>query len=532
VTTKSAAPAIDIVTAVKDPQLIGDILSPAQEALLRSIYGLTVPEEQVPLVERCTGRPPQPGIEYRESAIIAGRRSGKSDKIASNICLYEAMFRHHRISAGERAIVLLLAQNVRQAGVVNGYIRGKLERSPILQQHVLAMRSHEVDLDNGVTIAVYPSSFRSIRGLSVIACVCDEIGYWWTETEYSNPDVEVIRAVRPAMATFPHAKLILVSSPYAKSGVLWDAWQSRHDDPDTLVWHAPTALMNPTVRAAFLEKERARDPEVFAREYLAEFTDAVSSFLPSDAIEACTIRGRNEVAQAPHAFRYVCALDAAYVNDTFAMAVAHHDRTRDVVVIDHVAGWKGSKQSPVRLTDVLPQLKAIAARYGIGAVTADQYGVEPLRHALKSIGLEINERTFTAGSKADMFSNLKSLVVERRIELLDHAESLRELRGLEVELMPGGQTRVGHAHRASAHDDFATAIALAAFETRQDRGPRPVESIEELMCGEPYDTIREFGPSPSFEEWMDPIGYRRRDAHGLEIIAEIGQDGRMRRFDL
>ena len=33
-----------------------------------------------------------------------------------------------------------------------------------------------------------------------------------------------------------------------------------------LVWQTPNALMNPTVPAAFLERERRRDPENFARE--------------------------------------------------------------------------------------------------------------------------------------------------------------------------------------------------------------------------------------------------------------------------
>jgi len=210
---------IDIISAIKDPNILGDELSPAQEAALRTLYGLPVDGDMAALVAQCTGRMPEMR-EYREAAFICGRRSGKSDKLAANVAIYESFFRKHKLSAGERGIVLLMAQNVRAANVVANYIKGKIEKSPILSQHVVASRALELDLDNGITIAIHPSSFRAIRGLSVVTCICDEVAFWFTETEYANPDVEVVRAVRPAMATFEHAKLILVSSPYAKAGVL------------------------------------------------------------------------------------------------------------------------------------------------------------------------------------------------------------------------------------------------------------------------------------------------------------------------
>ena len=54
-------------------------------------------------------------------------------------------------------------------------------------------------------------------------------------------------------------------------------------------------------------------------------------------------------------------------------------------------------------------------------------------------------------------------------------ESLRELRGLEVELLPGGTARIGHGRRG--HDDYADVIALVAREATK-RGPR-LEAIGE-----------------------------------------------------
>ena len=57
-------------------------------------------------------------------------------------------------------------------------------------------------------------------------------------------------------------------------------WLVGQDDPDLLVWRAPSTLMNPSLKPARLERERRLDAVRFAREYEAEFVDDVAAFLP------------------------------------------------------------------------------------------------------------------------------------------------------------------------------------------------------------------------------------------------------------
>jgi hypothetical protein len=263
------------------------------------------------------------------------------------------------------------------------------------------------------------------------------------------------------MATFPNAKLVLASSPYAMNGVLWDLWANRKKDREVLVWHAPTALMNPTVPARFLENEKKRDVETYRREYEAEFAEAVSAYIPAEAIAACVVEGRASVPAQPRLFNYEAAVDAAFKGDVFTLAVAHKDCRDDRVVVDHVYGWEGSRQEPVRLGQVIPEIRNVLDRYGTRVVYGDQFGAEPLKHAFREAGIEFEEVPFTLQSKADLYANLRSYILDRRIELLDHRESLRELRALEVQLLPGGHPRVGHPNRGGIHDDYADAIALA-----------------------------------------------------------------------
>ena len=81
--------------------------------------------------------------------------------------------------------------------------------------------------------------------------------------------------------------------------------------------------------------------------------------------------------------------------------------------------------------------------------------------------LEYEERTFTNQSKADFYATLRSRIMDQTIELLDHPDSLKELRGLELENLPGGSIRIGHARHVRSHDDYADAMALAVSEASQ-----------------------------------------------------------------
>ena len=85
-----------------------------------------------------------------------------------------------------------------------------------------------------MVIAVYPCSYRAPRGITVLCGIADEVAFWRDENS-SNSDVEIIRTMRRGMANVPDAKLVKISTPYAKAGVLWDDFRRRHELPEVLV---------------------------------------------------------------------------------------------------------------------------------------------------------------------------------------------------------------------------------------------------------------------------------------------------------
>ena len=109
-----------------------------------------------------------------------------------------------------------------------------------------------------------PDQYRASDHDPVIVglAVCDEIAFWKDETT-ANPDVEVINAIRPGLATTPGSVLLAISSPYARRGALWSAFKEHYGkDGAVLVWQADTLSMNPTIPASTVEEAYERDASV------------------------------------------------------------------------------------------------------------------------------------------------------------------------------------------------------------------------------------------------------------------------------
>jgi hypothetical protein len=125
----------------------------------------------------------------------------------------------------------------------------------------------------------------------------DEVAFFRLEGS-SDSDVEVQTSIRWGGINFPQTTLVKISTPYMKSGILYDDFKNGYgvDNPDLLVWRAPSALMNPSLTPERLARERRLDPARFSREYEAEFTDDLAAFLPSAWVDEAVKIGRHELA--------------------------------------------------------------------------------------------------------------------------------------------------------------------------------------------------------------------------------------------
>lgn len=484
---------ISVVDAIRDERLIGDEISEQQEVMLRAAYGLPLQERRIKtrvfigrrmssvgrfetidetpeqFFCRITSKPAYVPTHYRECGIYIGARGGKSDKLSANVTLFEACFRTHKLSRGEKGLIPCVAFDKKQASIVFNYIKGKASVSPAISKSIVAERAGELELINGLEIGVYTCSFRALRGYSIPAAVADEIAIWRDVATGANPAKEVLRTIRRGMMTFPEAKLIKISSPFAKTGVVWDDWNNRLKRQAALILKVPAWEVNPALNEEELLEELKDDPELFWREFGAEFWDAVSPLCPAEKVDACVMVGVKERAYRKE-YRYFATIDVAFRQDAFAFGVCH--REGDRVVWDVIRSWEGTKDNAVQLDPTLDEIAGTCRNYLISTVNGDQYCSEPVKQALLKKGLQFNEFTFTQNSKQQLYANLRSLIMGGCLDLIDNGTAGQQIKTLEAVTGSMGTVRVQAA--SGYKDDEATVVAEGSYIAMQ--GSRGAES--------------------------------------------------------
>jgi hypothetical protein len=328
-----------ILGALDDPAVFGSVFRDpatwaAWRAFLAALFALPMTDEQLAIYRECTGRTEPPSTPAAEAWLVCGRRAGKSFTLALT-AIYLATFRDYRqfLAPGERATIMIIAQDRKQARIIMGYIMGVLRSVPMLASTVENERAESVDLTNEVTIEIHSASFRSTRGYTICAALCDELAIWPTD-DAAEPDYAVLDAIRPGMATIPDAMLLCASSPYARRGALWDAHRRHYakDGDPILVWQAATRTMNPTVRQSVIDEAVERDPASAAAEYGAQFRSDIESYLSREAVMACVAHDVRE--RPPITGVHYCAFvdPSGGSSDAMTMAVSH--RENEAVVID------------------------------------------------------------------------------------------------------------------------------------------------------------------------------------------------------
>ncbi len=489
---RSTAP--NIIDFITDTNLLGLSLSDAQETLLRTVYGLPLSKTHLELYRQCTGRENAPKNAFSEVTVVAGARAGKDSRIAAPIVSYEALFGGHEkhLQRGERAIIPLVAQDQRATKIAFGYIRDYLTGSPLLASMVQEVLALEIALTNRLTISCFPSTLRSLRGWSIPVGVLDELAFFRMEGA-ADSDAEIQASIRRGMLSFPNPRLIKISTPYMKSGVLFEDFKIAfgQDDPDRLVWRASSTLMNPSLKEARLDRERRLDPQRFEREYMAEFAEDLDAFLPSAWIEDAVMPGRHELPPQK-GVHYKAAVDPSGGGaDAFTLAVCHTEGNgSDTRVIqDVMRGWRRSPGKQLDLEGMVKEIASILEPYHVSFVTGDRYAAGWVRERFRAEGVYYRDTDMT---KAEAYLESQPLFAQGRVDLLDQAQLIRELKLLESRPRAGGRTLVDHPR--GGHDDYANAVALGAvvatkgattpFSVPKPRGP--------LYRPSPFRSLSEF----------------------------------------
>src|ERR1019366_6457021 len=90
------------------------------------------------------------------------------------------------LAPGERGILPCLAATKSQASNAFNFIRGAIDDSPALRRLIVGYTADTLSLATNVDVVVRTAAFRSIRGATFIAVICDEIAFFRTEDNSVN----------------------------------------------------------------------------------------------------------------------------------------------------------------------------------------------------------------------------------------------------------------------------------------------------------------------------------------------------------
>jgi hypothetical protein len=452
-------PLVTMRDALSDPTLLADAMKGDSwhvwRVLLIGVVGEELTPDEREVWREFTGRDREPGVMADTFMAICGRRSGKSTAAAVlAVYLSTLVDWSDCLSLGERGTALYLAPTVDQSRRVFKYATTFIQHSPVLKKLLVSERTDSIELANRIDLEIQAANWRSVRGVTCVSVVLDEVCFLRSAEDSSLRDEDLIVALRPALST-TDGLLMGISSPGTEAGVAW-SMHKRHygpqGDPRIVVVQADSQALNPRLSQERVDRAYSEDAVAAESEYGAKFRAPTSMWLPRKLIEAAVTVGVQvrPYGKPPAGCYYTAFVDAAggEGKDSFALCIGH--RQQEMLVVDLVHEIRPPFNSETAVKQIAELLKS----YGVRQAMGDAYAKGWPLQAFARHGIEYGE---AGAPKSDMYLHAIPLFTASRVQLVDVPRLVDQLAGLRRKVGQGGRETVDHFR--GAHDDLANCVA-------------------------------------------------------------------------
>jgi hypothetical protein len=448
--------------ALADPMLLDDALPGASwaswRALLIAIMGepLESDEERAAFKRLTGGRETEPGDMVELFLAVSGRRSGKSQSMAT-ATVYLAMccdWSEH-LAIGEKPRALYLGPKQEQAGYAFDYAVGLIDHVKMFRRQVESRTADTITLKSGVILQIQAANACRIRGGTAISICLDECAYFPSSEESANRDEDLLTALRPSLAT-TGGPLFCITSPATMEGVVFNL-HKRFFGPDgdrrVVVVQSDSLGLNPKLSREFVERQYEVDPTGAVGEWGGEFKVPVSAYLERPVIERAVAWGEGERGPIPGA-KYLAFVDAAGGGgrDSFALAVGHvfADQGKKIAALDVLL----ETRPPFDADVVCARCAEVLRRYNLREVVGDKFGGDILVSFFRRHGIGYHP---SAPSKSELYLYAAPRFMSGQISLLSQPRLVDQFCGLRRRILSAGREEVDHGR--GQHDDCANAVA-------------------------------------------------------------------------
>ncbi|MHB8136356.1 MAG: terminase large subunit domain-containing protein [Anaerolineaceae bacterium] len=415
----------------------------------------------------------QGGRKYNMALVGLPKKNGKS-VLASGIAIYKLF------CGGINSEIASVAFDSDQARIIFDMARKSIERNPILLSSVKIYHNRIYVPATDSSYEVVPNEHLSIRGRNFSTVIFDE-------AQAFGMDRKLLDALAEN-PTRPDSLMYITSYASAgKNAWLYDLYErglSKRDDKFYMMWSHDN--LSEWVTGEYLKRQEDRLPtEIYQQLHQNQFVDGSANLITKEELRKCTDCNLTpKLGGQKH--KYYLGLDLGISKDKTAVCVVHRDDTDNLIYLDYIRTFAGTKQSPVMISDVEQELLMLNRNFNIKMNVFDPWQLKSVSQRLKG-KIKIEEFNFTTTAIQRLSQNLHYLFRNSLIRIFSHKELEDELLSMIVETKSYGW-RVNHP--PSGHSDHCIALGMASLYAVQNKKPTAGVLISE---------------SPTFEEFQEQV---------------------------
>ena len=384
---------------------------------------------------------------------VAGRRVGKS-RSASWKALWYAI-------THAEAEVLLTAKTQRQSMELFRQIKSEIRQSEAENDEWGIQRETrtEVNFSNGSRIVCLPlgRDGSNIRGYGADLLIVDEAAY--------VPE-EIFQEVLMPFLAVGENKFVMISTPRGKRGFFWKRYdESQRDENRYFVQQVPT-MSNPKVPDQWIDQQRKNlTPMQFKREIKGEFDENADAYFTEQEVTHENVAVGHPVQRETQ--EAYLGVDLAHTGDDESVYISM-DQYGNVFDIEYTSNKE--------LTDAMGRIRELDKYNDYDKILIDQTGLGAgvVDQVKEDLGGKVEGIKFTLDRKQSIYSNLKNNFQNQTLKFRfepnagrDTNTMKQQLTALEYEYTSSGKLKIFHP--SGEHDDFADALALAAWAKDKKR---------------------------------------------------------------
>ncbi len=390
--------------------------------------------------------------DRKRLVVRAGRRGGKSSTLA-RVAVNEVLNGAHKVPPGDVGAFAFVSTKKSEA-------RERLRTCVEILQALGAGFDQAADElrihGSRRCIRVYAANYRTAVGFTCIGMVADEVSRWRDDATGANPAREVLASMRPAMATMPHSREFVSSSPFSTLDYHYDLYELGTTETQQAA-HGTTWDCNPTLTEADCRKLEP-DEATFEREYAAvPMAGGEHTFFDARAVDASV--GELWVPQPRDSM--VAGADFGFESDHSAIYVAAL-RPDGVYRPVERQLLKPTAEAPLRPSETVESFASLMSKHHIGGLMADaHYRASIMEHLSK------HELGFLDAPRDVPSSYVRARVLMHQgaVVLPDDKQLLRDLK--EVMATPTASGRISiklPKRQGGGHCDMVSALVLALWQ--------------------------------------------------------------------